>query len=253
MKLYLAGAIGMKPFLDKIDLRRFYMLESFLTIQPWQIPLIPQCAGFMLDSGAFSFIEGRKLSNLETYVQRYIDFVRTNNIRQYIELDLDPIIGVENARKLRSRLEAEIGWPSIPVWHLCRGKQAFLEMCDEYDYVAIGGVATGDSDRRKLMPILPWLIAEAHKRNAKIHGLGFTNLKELYTYRFDSVDSTTWTCGSRFGTIMALRRDAQGRVYLVQEYCVRNGKRHRAIDGGGIMEYNLMQWIKFQQYAESNL
>ena len=32
-----------------------------------------------------------------------------------------------------------------------------------------------------------WLIEQAHKRNALIHGLGFTNLEGLTKYHFDTV------------------------------------------------------------------
>ena len=49
--------------------------------------------------------------------------------------------------------------------------------------------------------MLKWFIDQAHSAGTCIHGLGFTNTTLLPFLKFDSVDSTTWLSGSRFGQI----------------------------------------------------
>lgn len=123
-----------------------------------------------------------------------------HDIKYFFELDIDAVVGLEEVEKLRKRLEAETGKKCIPVWHKSRGKEKFIEMCKEYDYVAIGGIVT-----KEIKPVehkyFKWFIDTAHFYGCKIHGLGFTNLKGLYIYNFDSVDSTSWGSGWRFGSM----------------------------------------------------
>ena len=49
--------------------------------------------------------------------------------------------------------------------------------------------------------ILKWFIDQAHSAGIRIHGLGFTSSKYLPYLKFDSVDSTTWLSGARYGQI----------------------------------------------------
>ena len=75
-------------------------------------------------------------------------------------------------------------------------------MCEEYDYVAVGGLV-GTTYARQHYHYLQWFIDVAHANNAKIHGLGFTSIEGLKKYNFDTVDSTSWLSGSRFASINA--------------------------------------------------
>ena len=116
-------------------------------------------------------------------------------------------------------------------------------MCDEYDYVAIGGIVSQEIKRDEYK-YFPWFINEAHKRGAKIHGLGFTNLKGLALYHFDSVDSSSWTTGNRFGAIYKFN----GREMTITRKPpnTRVKARETAIN-------NFNEWVKFCQYAETHL
>ena len=117
-------------------------------------------------------------------------------------------------------------------------------MCKEYDYVALGGIVAKEikTDEWKY---LPWFINTAHENECKIHGLGFTSLQSLNVYKFDSVDSTAWTSGNRFGFVYHFN----GKT-MVKTDCPK-GKR--LADSKKVALNNYIEWIKFQKYAEENL
>ena len=244
MKIFLASTSD-KSFISNITDSK-YILESFYYFQEWQILLIKKCKMFLLDSGAFTFMNSQKGKvNFDEYLTRYINFINKYDIKYFFELDVDSIVGYEKVKQLRKRLENETGKKCIPVWHKSRGKEEYLKMCEEYDYVAIGGIVTKEIPQRQYS-FFPWFINEAHKRNCKVHGLGFTSTSYFDKIRFDSVDSTTWTMSRRLGNLCYFDGKKMMR-YSPQE----NGKRPRNTESLAIYSFN--EWIKFQRYAENNL
>lgn len=242
MKVFLA-ATSDKRFIPNIEESR-YILESFYYFQDWQIPLIKKSKMFLLDSGAFTFMQGRKSLDFDGYLERYIDFINKYDVDNFFELDIDSVVGYRKVKELRRRLEKETGKKSIPVWHFERGKDEYIEMCREYKYVAIGGLVGGNAEySSRYWKYFPWFIETAHRNGAKIHALGFTSLKGMHEYRFDSVDSTTWKSGGRFGQLHLFK---EGTIKTV----LQKDKRaiYKKID-----EHNFNEWLKFQKYADKNL
>ena len=225
---------------------KFYVLESFAYIKPNDVivPLIPFFKGFLLDSGAFTFMAQTKGPvDFDEYLRRYIAFIKKHDIQHFFELDIDSVVGYEKVKEYRRILERETGRRCIPVWHRARGKEDFLRMCDEYDYVAIGGIVTKEirpSEHR----YFPWFIREAHKRGAKIHGLGYTNLSGLSKYHFDSVDSSSWTSGNRFGYLYKFT--GRGLQQIHKPPGTRVKARITASN-------NFVEWVKFSEWAETHL
>lgn len=247
MKIFLAGCNGRNWVFDEYaetfkDVYKPYVLESFYYADEDIERLIPYFGDFLLDSGAFTFMEQTGSADWDEYAERYAAFIRKNNIQKYIELDLDYIIGVEGARKLRTYLERETGRQSVPVWHPIRGISEFKKMCDEYPYVCLGGIV--GKKWRGMEQYMPWFIREAHRRGAKIHGLGFTQLTKLPEYHFDSVDSTAWTTGNRFGYIY--RFDGK----TMRKISAPSG--HKLGDPRKAALHNYSEWIKFQKYADTH-
>lgn len=243
MRVFLAGtgAIKNPEVLEKAD----YILESFYSIRPNQVAMAKKCKMFLLDSGAFTFMNNtKKGKNVDwmAYIESYIDFINEHDIQYFFELDIDVIVGYEKVKELRRILERKTGKKCIPVWHKERGKEEFIKMCKEYDYVSIGGLV-GQGYSQKHWKYFPWFIDTAHKYGAKIHALGFTSLPGLEKYNFDSVDSTTWLNGERFGEVHLFRNGT------IEKYAgTRKGmrvKRH-----AGANEHNFMEWVKFQKYKE---
>lgn len=220
------------------------VLESFYYADEYTEWLIPRLKKFLLDSGAFTLFSSGKHIDWNDYLDKYIAFINRNDVKRFFELDIDSLVGYDKVLKFRERLERETGKKCIPVWHKSRGKDEFLKMCDEYDYVAIGGIVSKEITSQEY-PYFPWFIREAHKRGAKIHGLGFTNLEGLKKYKFDSVDSTSWTTGNRFGAIYTFDGETMKKTNAPP------GKGLKDARAAAIRNFN--EWVKFQKYAEKNL
>lgn len=94
-------------------------------------------------------------------------------------MDIDSVVGLAEVERLRHKLERMTGKKPIPVWHKNRGKEYFVKMCEEYPYVAIGGIVTKEIPRKVYETAFPWFINTAHKHKAKIHGLGYTTVANL--------------------------------------------------------------------------
>lgn len=228
------------------DISELSILESFYYADENTEWLIPRIKNFMLDSGAFTFMASKKKKvDWDEYLTKYIDFINKNNVERFFEVDVDSIVGYENVLKLRERLERETGRKPIPVWHKSRGKDEFLKMCDQYKYVSIGGIVTKEI-RTEDYPFFRWFVTEAHKRGAKIHGLGFTNADGLKKYNFDSVDSSSWVYGNKYGMVQLF--NGRGMKYISKRKDQGRLKNHT-----DIAVNNFNEWAKFQKYAEKYL
>lgn len=244
MKMYLAESGGMweayfveKYFKDAYILQSFYYADDFT-----EKYIIPNVADFLLDSGAFTFIRNAKTHiNWDEYVERYADFINRNNVEKYFELDIDFVVGYKQVLRYRDKLEKLTGRQCIPVWHKSRGINEYYKHCQEYPYVGIGGYVIKELTPSEFKAF-PHMIYYAHKNKTKVHCLGFTRLKDLKKYHFDSVDSTAWTAGNRFGFIYKFNGET------MVKYNTPEGMR--LADSKKVALNNYTEWLKFQQYAE---
>lgn len=241
MKIFLAG-IESSGKLIKTE-KPSLVLFSFASVNNFCVEYIrsKECKDYLLDSGAFTFMNSNKTTNWQAYIDSYIDFINKNDIKHFFELDIDSIVGYEKVKQIRKYIEQKTGKKCIPVWHKSRGKEEFIKMCGEYDYVAIGGIVTKEIKKTEYK-FFKWFITEAHKRGCKIHGLGFTPTKSLSEYKFDSVDSTNWLSGARFGSLYYFN----GRYIQSKNFENKRAKKEISV-------HNLREWIKFQKYADKNL
>lgn len=254
MKIYLAGVApwrnggGYDPIIKE---HRPFILESFFYADADTERLLPFFGDFLLDSGAFTFCGtgGFHESKFEEYLERYATFIVKNKVEKFFELDVDSITGYERVLYFRKKLESLTGKQCIPVWHISRGKSESIRHCDEYPYVALGGyvaaIKASDPRQRAYTQSYPWFINEAHKRGAKIHGLGYTNMEGLKIHHFDSVDSTAWTTGNRFGYIYKFTGNSITKVAAPKGHRIANPREAALI--------NYTEWVKFQKYAETHL
>ena len=226
-----------------------YILESFFYADADTERLVPYFGDFLLDSGAFTFMQGRGGNpDFDDYVERYADFINRNKIDKFFELDIDSVVGYDRVKQIRAKLERLTGKQSIPVWHKSRGKDEYIGHCKDYPYVAIGGLVDGAKKgeyARQLWKYFPWFINTAHENGAKIHALGFTSLDRIRKYHFDSVDSTAWTTGNRFGYLYWFDGQTIQKKDAPKGYRIGNS-RAAALN-------NYVEWIKFQQYADKHL
>lgn len=221
LKIFLAGAKSFASTLvDRASPYKtspYYLLDSFyyLKSKTKKVDEYMEWAGtakdFLLDSGAFSFMnqsnEGKNI-DLDKYVQEYIDFINFHKIDKFFEMDLDCLMDYEEVKKLRSKIEKGTNKQCIPVWHKSRGKEEFINMCKEYNYVSIGGIASREIKKKEWEEVLIPLCGIAHDNNCKIHGLGFLPLEWFNENKcpFDTVDGTSWM-GSRRGESFIIKDD----------------------------------------------
>ena len=217
------------------------LLESFWYVQPWQTEAIHRLKSFMLDSGAYTFAYGRagRVVDFDEYLERYAAYIVANGVELFMELDVDPIVGYPEVLRMRRRLEDITGRRCIPVWHVERGWDDWLRTCEEYEYVAIGGIA--DKGRTRVEPYLRALTGEAHKRGAKVHGLGYTSLRYMRDSGLDSVDSSAWLAGNRCGF-----------AFLWDGTTMRKVQRHDGTraNGPGLARHNFLEWFKMAEQME---
>lgn len=241
MILYLART-GYNPE----NIKSLAILESFAYINKNTISKIKDTEYFLLDSGAYTYMAGKDASKIdwEDYIDRYAEFINRTKVQNFIELDIDSIVGYEEVKRLRKILEEKTGRKPIPVWHKSRGKDEFIKMCEDYDYVAIGGLVTKEIKRTEYR-FFPWFIQQAHAHNAKIHALGLTNMDAIQKYHFDSVDSSSWSCGNRFGMVYKFTGNS------IKQYVKPEGTRLK--NSKEVGENNFREWVKFQYWAKDHL
>jgi len=235
-------------FVRDVKLSEMSILESFYYLRKNEefMALAKHFGSFLLDSGAFTFMTGahKGAINWDEYVEDYARFINKHDIKLFFELDIDSVVGLQEVERLREKLEALTGKKPIPVWHKNRGKEYFIKMCENYPYVALGGIVTKEIPRQKYEKGFPWFIKTAHLHRCKIHGLGYTTILNLPKYHFDSVDSTAWLYGNRGGYLYKFN-PSKGTMDQLKADNARLKSREGAVN-------NFREWVKLCKYAEAN-
>ena len=250
MNLHLAGEHPVKNGTQCKTWKGCNILESFYYVSKniHFERLYTQCEHFLLDSGAFTFLIGNHKETIDwgEYTRNYAEFINRYNIELFFELDIDSIVGIEKVEYYRNMLESLTGKKPIQVWHKKRGKKYFIDMCKEYPYVALGGIALKEIPLKIYEKYFPWFIKTAHEHSAKIHGLGYTSVNGLFKYHFDSVDSTAWLYGNRGGYLYRFNPFLKTMEQIKKPLNSRLKPHESAMN-------NFKEWVKFSQYAEQNL
>ena len=130
LNLYLAGTES-RPHVHDIRKRDYYILETFFSINAKNKEIIRAWnkSKFLLDSGAFTFMNSSHKANVDffEYAERYADFINEMGITQFFELDIDSIVGYEKVKEIRKLIERRTNKQVIPVWHVSRGKEDFVQ------------------------------------------------------------------------------------------------------------------------------
>lgn len=229
-KIFLGGIGHAKERAINRTFRIPYILDSIVDFPVQPSKLVYQYFDYikknniehMLDSGAFTYMKNTKKSfNLATHLKQYCFYINEFDLTNFIELDLDVFMSLEEVENVRRKIYLETHKQPIIVWHPERGHDYWINMCKENDFVAIGGLVTSnETNTPERIQRLEVLCDEAHTYNTKVHGLGFTPLTLLNSHMmfFDTVDSTTWN-QTKQGKSAAL--DNQGnliKVPLIQAF-----------------------------------
>ncbi len=245
MRVCLAGSYAITPSNRKIVDECDYILESFYYVKDWQVNHIKDKKLFLLDSGAFTFMSNsNKAVDWNDYLNRYIAFIKKYDVDYFFELDIDVVVGYEEVKRLRYKLEKATGKQCIPVWHKSRGIEEFKKLCEEYKYIAIGGIVTREikpSEYDKMFQLVKY----AKSKGVKVHGLGFTNLKLLERSGFYSVDSTSWKSGNRFGTLYLFKNGKLEQIKKPDNKRMVTGDQYSYVE-----KHSFREWVKYQKYME---
>lgn len=250
MRVFLAATTTAMTAADRQEIMKKnppkYFLETMFSGETICERVLKNCGNtenFLLDSGAFSFMSGAPCSKktIEEYCEKYIDFINRKNIKHYFELDVDTIFGIDFVEYLRLKLERETNRQPIPVWHKGRGVDYWKRMCDEYQYVAIGGLVF--HVRQCEWGNIQKMVVYARNHNVKVHGLGFTKTRILPQFPFYSVDSASWCKSAAIGQ----QKQTFNGTYIEQKHINGNGKK---VALSKLAQNNMNEWVKYQKYME---
>jgi len=246
VKIFLAGMNGTKYLVENLREPVPYVLESYWYMTDFMLNAYNKglFKEFLLDSGAFTLLEHTTSAPkdiLDDYVTRYACFIDENEIDNFFEMDIDGIVGYKEVLRYRKLIEDITKKPVIPAWHKSRGEDEFIKMCKDYDHVSIGGIVARTEIKPKEYEYLHWFIEKAHKYGAEIHGLGFTPIKILKEFNFDSVDSISWLAGGYGGYVFQF----DGTNIKTERSAEKGGRRinHRIVNA-----HNFVQWRRYQDY-----
>lgn len=250
MEVYLAGESPVKNGGMISSWEGLNILESYYYVRKNKhfSRLCGTEENFLLDSGAFTFMrDNEKKTDFDAYVEEYAEFIKRWNIIRFFELDVDSVVGIREVERLRKKLETLVGRQCIPVWHTERGKEYFLRMVREYDYVALGSIAKVQPPKIQIQEkYFPWFISKAHENKCKIHALGYTSLEGLKRFHFDSVDSTAWVYGNIGGHVYKFNV----KTGLVDTISKPNGMRMKNKE---TLTHNFNEWVKYLKFARKYL
>ena len=144
MKTYLGmnpighGRVLTDPIMKE---RHMDLLFSFAYKKEYELLKDFHNVDLMVDSGAFT-INGQypNFEKAEKHSREYMKFIvktrKDPRIQYYFDLDLHTLLSYDQIHEIREKL-FELTPNIIPIWHKRWGAKKFMEMCKEYDYVAI--------------------------------------------------------------------------------------------------------------------
>lgn len=184
-----------------------YMRKSMKWVENDMLPEIFENKGLLMtDSGAFSFLakvdrkKSADRSFWEPYIEEYVQFLYDNAHHIYCaaNMDLDNIVGKDVVdywnQKYFKPLEQYL--QIVYVVHPSFGDQYAVgrlkEYAQQHQYVGISSSLNMKTTYPKIHQIVK-------SYGVRCHGFGYTDYDHLMARPMFSVDSSSWTMGSRFG------------------------------------------------------
>ena len=183
-----------------------------------------------LDSGAFSAFTQKK----EVDIDNYIEFIKQNlsRIEVYALLDVigDPIGTKKNLEYMEAR-----GLKPLPVFHVGGDLKELEEMCNKYNYLALGGLVPYAMNRAFLKSWLDNCFSITRDKT-KVHGFGVNAVWAWKRYPFYSVDATSWLTGAKFARLQVGNKshDKSSKTIMGMKLHTEN---HRVISEISLIDY----------------
>ena len=161
------------------------------------------------DSGLFTLMFGAgkgstiNMSKMIEWQDKLMNFVRQNNLScTCVEMDVQKVLGVQQAWELRYRMKKMLKNRQINVFHFEDGKDGLDRLIDFAEYIAISvpelRIVKPKTFRKDVHNLAYYI--KNKKPEIDIHLLGCTDFKMLKENSFcTSADSTSWLSGARYG------------------------------------------------------
>jgi hypothetical protein len=146
------------------------------------------------DSGAFSALSLGAEVTIEDYAEWLLRWKHHFSVYASLDVIGDHVGTMSNQR----RLEQEFGLNPIPVFHVGSDLKDLEALCEEYPYIAFGGMVS--FSKHNLGPWLLKCFRITEKHGTRVHGFGQTRHAYLMDFPFFSVDSSSWVAGQKFGS-----------------------------------------------------
>lgn len=144
------------------------------------------------------------------YLDEYITFIHKykDQLMGYVNLDI--IYDAERSYKNQQYMESN-GLIPIPVFHHTEDYKWLRKMAEEYDYIGIGGVATGLGSHEfvTFADECFKIINEVHP-GLKVHGFAVTAYNFMIRWPWFSCDSTSWVKHAAYGNVICPRFSKRG-------------------------------------------
>lgn len=122
---------------------------------------------------------------------RYAYLVATYGDRLWGAIEID-MGGSDVKRETRARIESELGFTPIPVYHpLTDPYDYFDELASSYDRIAVGGVSSGGAKQRYQTVVRIYMRARAYP-HLWVHALGVNRHPVLLAASPGSSDASVW-------------------------------------------------------------
>jgi len=143
------------------------------------------------------------------YLDEYIAFCHKykDQLMGYVNLDI--IYDAERSWKNQQYMESN-GLRPIPVFHHTEDYKWLRKYAEEYDYIGIGGVATGlGSHEFVTFADQCFNIINEVKPGLKVHGFAVTAFNFMTRWPWYSCDSTSWVKHAAYGNVICPRVNRQ--------------------------------------------
>ena len=209
--------------------------------------LPPGFDDYMLDSGGYQLAV--KTQERQVFLKAYtlwVNFILEkykDKVKSYMGLDTQS--WTESLRNY-DYMKSE-GLNPVPVWKAFWPEALLDALCEEYDYVAIGGIAFGAS--KKVLRSIFERVKMSHPET-KLHllGVGIRGGVAFKTFRPYSVDVSTWSVPARFGHDIIL-----DKKQVLKEVKLPDADRERLRKDSAYLESMLTKSIRLMQSLETEL
>lgn len=146
-----------------------------------------------IDCGAFSAATQGAVIDIEQYAEWCLKYQRHFFVCSSLDSIGDPVQTLRNQQRME-----QLGVDALPVFHVGEDTRYLEAYCEQYAYVALGGMVGYRGDVHNF---LAKAFAIGERYNTVFHGFGQTRPECLRLFPFFSVDSSSWGVGHRYGVL----------------------------------------------------